>query len=283
MFTRYAAVLLSILCMAAEAQALRVSQVKGDQALVSLEDGDSPNEGDQYFVMINGKKLGLVQITKVKGKRAIAKLKKGRADVGSELSLARAAGSGGGGSSQASRGTKRSRRGDSMLNGMYIGGLLGINSASQTVKDVSGATYSMSGMGFSAKGFGDMNISGGLGVIGRFGLEQLSLKGTAPGKDLNTSIMYVTGDLLLRYQFMQGASFVPFVAGGMGIHFPMSKSSNALQDIPTMTVFFFGAGVNYSMSDSMYLTAMGEYGMFPPSNDVATTLILVRGGLGYRF
>lgn len=261
------------------AQAMRVAQVKGDTALITIEDGDSPAVGDQYFVMINGKKLGLVQITKVQGQKALVKKKKGRVEVGSELSLAKSSGGGAPGKSQArGRGKKR---GSSFSGGV----LLGMNMVSQSVNSVSGTTkttVSMAGNGYSLKAFGDLTISGGLGVIARAGLEMINLAGTVNTTNYKTDISYLTGDLLVRYNLDLG-SFVPFVAGGMGLHMPMSKSSTALQDIPMMTVIFANGGVHYLVSPTMYITLLGEYGLFPPSADVSTSFLAVRGGLGFRF
>ena len=249
------------------AHAMKVTQVKGDKALLSVESGDSPSPGDMYFVMVNGKKLGLIQIAQVKGKKAIGIKKKGRADVGSELSLAKAAGggsaSGGGGSSS----RRKAKRGSG--SGLYVGALLGMNHASQSVTDPSSnTTLSLSGNGFSGKVFGDMEIGSGLGVIGRFGAEQLNLTGGIH----STKIIYATGDLLIRYHILDG-TFVPFVAAGLGIHFPASKSSDNLAEIPTMTVFFVNAGAHYRLSSSSYITAWLSTGSFRRHRRLRRTLL----------
>jgi hypothetical protein len=281
---------ISVALVAVQAQAMKVAQSKGNKALVTLESGDSPAVGDLYFVMINGKKLGLIEISQVKGKRAIAVVKKGRADVGSELSFAKAGGGGGGGGSskQARRG-KSGRRGGggSGLSSIYFGALVGMNSATQTVK-VNNATssISMAGNGFSLKAFGDMTLTGGLGVVARAGVETLALTGNATisgaTRAFKTDIMYVTGDLLIRYKFDLG-SFSPYVSGGMGLHMPMSKQSDALGDVPMMTVIFANGGVNYQLSQNLYLTGLVEYGLFPPSGDVSTSFLAFRGGAAMHF
>lgn len=287
--TLLSSVFISVALAAGHAQAMKVAQSKGDKALITLEDGDSPQAGDMYFVMINGKKLGLVQISQVKGKRAIAVVKKGRADVGSELSFAKGGSGGGGGSSKQARSSRArgGKRGGSGFSTLYFGALVGMNMASQTVKVNSSTTaISMAGNGFSLKAFGDMNLTGGLGVIARAGIETLALTGNAnisgTTRAFKTDIMYVTGDFLLRYNLDLG-SFVPFAAGGMGLHMPMSKQSDALGDVPMMTVIFLNGGVNYKMSQNLYLTGLAEYGLFPPSGDVTTSFIAVRGGAAMHF
>ena len=270
--------ILSIILIGPSAEAAKVTQVGKGQALISIESGDSPNVGDLYFVMVNGKKKALVQVTQVKGKRAKVIVKKGTPQVGAELSLARA---GGGGSGKSASSGRRGRKG--ALDGVYIGGMLGFNKASQSVKTSSGdSTISMAGSGFSAKAFADVNITGGLGALLRFGVEQLNLSGSTTTTNYSTKIMYLSGDLLLRYRFLSGA-WQPYIAGGMGLHFPITKSSNALQDIPTMTVFFGDLGVNYNLSRTSYVTVLGEYGLFPASSDVTTSFIAGRVGYGIRF
>jgi hypothetical protein len=69
----------------------------------------------------------------------------------------------------------------------------------------------------------------------------------------------------------------------MGLHYPLSKSSGVLdvQRISATTIFFLGGGFNYSLGDSMYIHATAEYGLFPPSNDVKTSLIALRAGVGW--
>jgi hypothetical protein len=281
-------VFISLALAAGQAQAMKVAQSKGNKALVTLESGDSPQVGDLYFVMINGKKLGLLEISQVKGKRAIAVVKKGRADVGSELSFAKAgSGGGGGGSSKQARRGRSRKGGGSGFSSLYFGALVGMNSASQTVK-VNNATtsISMAGNGFSLKAFGDMNITGGLGIIARAGVETLALTGNATilgtTRAFKTDIMYITGDFLLRYKFDLG-SFAPYAAAGMGLHMPMSKQSDALGDVPMMTVIFLNGGVNYQLSQNLYLTGLVEYGLFPPSGDVTTSFLAFRGGAAMHF
>jgi hypothetical protein len=101
---------------------------------------------------------------------------------------------------------------------------------------------------------------------------------------VNTSITYATTDGLLRFNFTT-SKFVPYVAGGLGIHFPIAKSSNILNvpQISSTTIFFFTLGLNYNFSKKTYFTLLGEYGYFPPSNNISTNFITVRTGMGFRF
>jgi outer membrane protein W len=141
----------------------------------------------------------------------------------------------------------------------------------------------MTGSSISVKGFADLPISGDFGLLGRVGIENFGVAGTSPNLgSVETKIMYLSADLLLRYHLMEG-SFKPFPLLGMGLHYPLSKTSGVLdvQRISATTIFFLGGGFNYTLSDSMYLHATAEYGLFPPSNDVKTSLIAIRAGLGF--
>jgi hypothetical protein len=144
----------------------------------------------------------------------------------------------------------------------------------------SGTTQVMTGSGFSAKGFVDVPVTGSLGLLSRIGVEQFNV---AAGLS-KTEIMYAAADLMLKYTFNEG-TFVTFAMGGLGLHFPISKTSNVLNinQISSTTVFYGGGGFNWLIAGSTYLQATAEYGMFPPSNDVATTFIAARSGLGFRF
>lgn len=290
-------------CVFVPAEAARVEKVKGKQVLIDSESLEM-NEGEKFFIVIDGKKKGVVKIDKVKNGKALGKLTKGKAvvdaavepvrkansDASAEPSDPDAAPADGTPSEEdilsKSRKKKRKKRAssDHPEPGLYIGVMAGYAMDSQTVKDPSGASVSMTGSGYSLKVYGDMPISGGLGIIGRGGIEQINLAGHSNSLgDVTTAIMYLTGDMLLRYSFSE-SNFQPFGALGLGFHMPLSKSSGIL-DVPrisTTTVFFGDLGFNYMMGTSM-LTLAFEYGMFPPSNDVSTSLMTLRAGWAWHF
>lgn len=285
-----AATLITSLILSQNAFAARVIQVKGKQVLIDLE-GDAANVGDKYFVMIGDKKRGLVTIKKVSKSRAIATLDKGKAEVKASLQLAKAAAVAGSSSVDEEAAPKARKR----KSGTTVGVLAGYSMDSQSAKLIDQtrtqfAEVAMSGTGFSLLGFADIPYSGSLGFIGRAGIETFNVSGTAPqpycsGNTSNcmTEIMYLTLDALLRYEFGSG-SFVPFVAGGLGIYYPLSKETTALSpDIGMSTVFLADLGVKYHLSPTSYIPAMVEYGLFPPGPDVSTSIIAVRIGYGMSF
>jgi hypothetical protein len=273
------------------AEAGRITNVSGKQVKLEIEDTEM-NEGQKFFVMIDGKKKGVIVITKIAKGKALGKITKGRAEVdatiepttGAKTASADAdpgANDDGGGKKKKRKKGKRSRDADGGGGpGTFVGVLGGYAMDSQTVKDAAGNSVAMAGGGYSLKGFGDMPLSGRVGAIARGGIEQLNLTGSG----YTTAIMYATADVLIRFAFAD-EGFQPFVAGGLGIHFPLSKSSTIL-DVPRIsstTVFFIDLGFNYQMNEGMILVGALEYGLFPPSNDVSTSFITARFGAGWRF
>jgi hypothetical protein len=257
-----------------QAYAAQVTQVKNGKVLIDGADSDGLTQGGNYFVLDGSKKVAIVQITQVKGSKALAKVMKGTPTVnGTLVPYAK-------GGKTASSGKGRKSKSGGATSDLTIGALLGYSMQSQSVKPASGSTVAMSGSGISLKAFGDMPVSGQLGAIGRAGFEQFAVK-----KDsASTKITYLSADLLLRYFFTEGA-INPYVAGGIGLYFPMTKSSNILDEtkISSTSVFLLDAGLNYTISDTLYATGILEYGLFPPSNDVKTTMINVRFGAAMRF
>jgi hypothetical protein len=265
------------------AEAATITKVSGEQVLIDLQGDSSYAEGGRYLVMVGDKKRAVVEISKVKGNRAIGKVLKGTAQAEGTLAPLPGSSSAGTPSRSARSSSRRSRRGAS---GLTYGGLIGYGSTSQSVAVTKGGineTVSMTGSSFSLKGFGDLPISGEFGLIGRVGIENFGVAGTSPNLgSVETKIMYLSADLLLRYHLMNG-NFKPFPLLGMGLHYPLSKTSGVLdvQRISATTIFFLGGGFNYTLSEKMYIHATAEYGLFPPSNDVKTSLIAVRAGVGF--
>lgn len=283
-------VIASITFSAHHANAARITRVKGNQVMIDLE-GENVAEGSRHLVIVGGKKKAVVEITKAKNGKAIGKVLKGTPAQDGTLQALGGGGSSGGSTKTASKSHRsrsaRDRSTSDSFSDLTVGAVLGLGLTGQDVTATNPSnqseTISMTGSGFSLKAFGDLPISGNLGAIGRVGLEKFGVSGTSQGgAEVKTDIMYLTADLLLRYTFLDG-DFKIFPLGGLGLHYPISKSSDVLnvQQISATTIFFFGGGMQYKFSDTMYATATAEYGLFPPSNDVKTSLIAVRGGVGW--
>jgi hypothetical protein len=277
---------LCLVFLVSSAQAARVSKVKGDQVLIDgVEDG-SMGVGDKYFVMIDGKKKGLVEITKAKGSKAIAKIIKGKAEADAELAPVAAPKKVAKSSGSKRKKSKKKKNGDegSPVDGLFWGGLLGLGIDSQSVTiqnptTLTSQTVAMSGMGYSLRAFGDLPFTDQLGAIARVGIEQMNLSGASGA---STSIMYLSGDILARFDIIKG-SFVPYVAAGISVSMPVAQSSSVLGTIASVMTFLADGGVRYYIDDDMYIIGLAEYMYFPASSNVTTSIIALRGGLGLRF
>lgn len=282
---------LAVAGMSSISEAARVSKIKGTQVLIDNEDPSIElNDGDKYYVVVDGKKKAIVQVVKTKGRKAIAKIIKGTPTVNGEIISPKGQSREGANGAQAAsdQGSKSSNK-NSLFNQLSMGVMAGLSMDTQSVQATDSVTsttesISMTGIGYSFKIFADVPVSGNWGLGARLGGEQFSVSGTSTAGTVKTSIVYGTGDLLLRYAFSKG-HLVPFAHIGLGLHLPMSKTSDTLdvQKISTTTVFFAGGGLNYDLNKKYYFTSLIEYGMFPPSTDVTTSLIAVRLGVGYRF
>ncbi len=290
------------------ARAAKITKVRGEQVLIDLQ-GEGPNypEGSRYIVMVDGKRKAVIEISKVKGEKAIGKVLKGTAAENGTLSPLSAGNKSSSASPQESASTptsnepssesptrteprarskrsRKSRRGG-VFSSLTFGGVLGYGITGQTVQEVGAPSpTSMSGSGLSLKAFGDMPISDSFGLIGRAGFENFSVKGTSPILgDVKTNILYLDADLFLRYYFLEG-KFHVFPLAGMGLYYPISKESGNLDlaRLSATTIFFVGGGANYALSDTMYAQASLEYAIFPPSSGgITTSLIDIRVGVGF--
>ena len=281
--------------LSSEAYASAVEKVSKSQAIVVFDQGETPAPGDKFFALDNGKRRAVLEVVQFKNGKAKVKILKGKPAAGMDV----AAAGKGKAQKQASaedteaadaaavdgpKSRKKKRMRDAgaatLFKDTTIGIIAGYSMDSQQVSPTGQTARSMTGSGMSAKGFLDVPVTGSLNLYARFGAEQFNVTADAA----KTEILYGVADLLLKYAFSEG-TFVPFAMAGLGIHFPLSKTSDVLNpnNISPTTVFYGGGGFNYAMGGSTYIQATAEYGMFTPSNEVSTSLIAVRGGLGFRF
>nr|HMN70175.1 hypothetical protein [Bdellovibrionales bacterium] len=228
---RHALSLCLLLGFSGLVNAAEVVKVKGESVLIDLR-GDAAAPGDEMYVLrSDGKRAGIVRITRVKGEKAIARLAKGKASAGMSLEPK--------GASSASASKKSS--GGGFARGQktrsYWGGLLGISQDSMTAKIYDAAdndmgSVSLSGMGFSAKGLFDYELFNQIWFRGTTGLEGFSVSGDAKCGDGNAqsctaNIWYLSFDFIGRYVFSTG-NFRPWLGGGLGLLFPASKDAKAI-------------------------------------------------------
>jgi hypothetical protein len=263
------------------ANAAEVVKIKGKGVLVKL-DGESAGAGDKYFLINSaGKKKAVIQITKVKGNQALAKVTAGKAEVG--MSLMRKEGGGGGG------GSSTARHGSGFLKERsYWGGMLGygMNNMNVTLQTTPAASTSMSGSSFAALGIFDYELFDRIWFRGGAGYQGFSGQSSdsCPGGSCNVSIGYLDLSFLGRYLFTD-STFRPWAGLGFDMMFPLTKSSTAL-DSSSMNntgVIVIAAGFDWSINRDMYIPVSLEYGMFPKSSTVDANWIVLRAGVAVPF
>ena len=267
------------------ADAAVVKRVKGSSILVDLE-SDTAQEGDTYFLIDEeGKKKAIVKITKVKDTQAIAKVMKGKPGEGmtllfrpkKEAASSRA-------SHAAAAGSSQSRS--------HVGALFGFSMADMSVKITQGLSTTredLKGPSFSGHAFIDYAFWEKIGIRSTFGVQQFNATGNKRCGDVanqtcDANILYANLNFMGRFLFSNG-EFRPWVGGGAGFLFPISKSSTALtqSSITSTSIGFGAAGFDWFLSPTDFLPLSVEYGMLPSSADVSANMISVRFGYGTTF
>ena len=271
-----------------------VLKVKGKSALIDLK-GDPAAPGDSlYTVLPNGKRAGMVKISKVKGEKAIGRVIKGNVAAGMSTELQPAKVTGGGSGSGGPK-TKRASSDSAPAGRSYWGGLFGygLNSMDVNVNDSVTGDFrkkaSLSGSGFSAKGLFDYEMFSQVWFRFTGGLEMFKVSGPKECGSQNrqtcdANINYLSMDFLGRYVFSNG-SLRPWLGAGVGLLFPMSKEASALQSqsISTTNVIMFAGGLDLFTSPNFYIPMSIEYGMLPRSDEVQASWIALRLGFGIPF
>jgi hypothetical protein len=277
--------------------AAEVVKVKGKGVLVELR-GDPAVTGDNFYLISpDGKRRGIMTVSKVKGDKAIGKLNKGKAAPGYTLefktqkSAGKASGSKKAAASQSTEESTPSADGRS-----YWGAMFGLSRDAMDVEVTSATnqnlgTANMTGYGFSAKGLFDYELFPQIWFRGTAGLETFNAEAASPAKcgpgnnqACTAKLMYLTFDFLGRYVFSTG-NIRPWVGGGLGLLFPASKDATALDpaSISTTNVMIFAGGVDWFTSPTFYVPISVEYGLLPKSDEVSASWMAMRVGLAVPF
>lgn len=273
--------------------AATVTQAKGLQVLIDLE-SSTVTEGDEFF-LINPetqKKMALIRIKKAKGAKALGEVIKGKAATGFTLQ----AKSGVSGSPADS--TKETAAAEAPLRTLRDSyGLLGSYIMSSMSADVSynnGVTVvrsstSMSGSGFGVGGFYDYAFNPSFAARGLAAIEQFSTKGSASvaacsgSTNCTADINYLSLYGLGKWYALQGTTRI-WLGGGFGYLLALSKKSSALNEsqIATNSVITAALGFDYQSSRKNYIPISLEYNMFPASDTVKASQILLKAGWAWN-
>ena len=279
------------------AMAAKVSQVKNNKVMLSLE-GDGTTTGSELFIINpQGKKVAIVRVTQVKGDRAIGDIVKGSVKPGYTTQL-KSAGSGSASSSAGSSSSgdsyydkKLNQRAHTGNSYGVIGGYL-MNSMSASFTPVAGGSKvnpSMSGTGFGALGFYDYALSSSFVGRAMVGMEQYNVAGSITTADCSlttncsVNLTYLSMYGYGRWNLTQG-NYKTWIGGGFGYLYAMGKASTFLKadQISANQIFMFSAGMDIRLSAKTYVPVSLEYGMFPSSDSVKASIIYLRAGYAWN-
>lgn len=284
-----------MLLLSAPLFAAEVIKTKGKSVLIELK-GDPAAPGDQFYsIRPDGKRAAILKITKVKGDKAIGVITRGKAAAGHTLEIKPAAVT-----QEARQGTAgtRGRSSTSPINPTgraYWGAIAGfaMDSMDVNVNNFNDNSFlqrtSLSGNGFSLKGLFDYELFPQVWFRGTSGVEGFSVSGSnicGPGnvQACNADLYYLSFDFLGRYLFSM-SQYRPWIGGGIGLLFPVSKKASALDSasISTTNVLVAAGGLDWFISPTMYVPISLEYGLLPKSDEVEASWITIRAGLAIPF
>jgi hypothetical protein len=166
---------------------------------------------------------------------------------------------------------------------------MSMNNATVDLRDAGGnsvGTVELSGSGFSAKGMYDYPLLPFLTFRAIGGIEQFVVGGannTECGGECNAEITYLTLDFWGRFPVTSGATKV-WLGAGFDLLFPMSKSATALDEasITNTSILGVGGGIDWPLSPTSYVPVQIEYGLYPSSDQVKASAIMIRAGYAWK-
>lgn len=287
---KYINILISLLFLSFSfsAHAGKVMKVKGEKVYIQFDE-EEPFTTNDYFILNNeaGKKLGLVQIKKFKGKKAIGILKKGKADKGFTTTFKAAGKKPKKESIAVSEEPAEEEDTSTSYPKSRMGLLAGYGMASQDVDQGPGlGTSSQSGNSIAIRGLYDYPLFSSVYVRGMIGAEFMSVTGdghplynTTLLTTTGTDITYLTMDALFHWSLSKGKSTSFYLVGGMAILYPMAKTSDIIieDSIDSLAIGEFGGGLELHLNGYSLPFEITYY--YFPSGDVSTNVISLKLGL----
>lgn len=290
------------LLFGASSFAASVSQVKGNKALLQLQGLGIQPGTELYAINSEQKRKALLRVTQVKGDQAVADIVQGTAAAGMMIIIKASAGApptaaqpyGSGGSYAGNRygqPAKTYKKGYGVLAGVAM------STMSVTVKtntNPTGENLSLKGTSFNAKGFFDYDLSKMFTIRGAAGLETLNVSGTSANDAFgNNSCSNASGcTLAINYLDLEAQAQLNlmndkhrlWIGAGFEFLMAMSKGNNIsnLEANSTNQLVTLGAGFDLRLSNTMYIPLVAEYGLFPFAG-INLSALYFRGGIGWRF
>jgi hypothetical protein len=289
---KFTTFLLIVFSMNDWAHAGNVVKTAGKKVYIMFDksEGGTFATGDLFNITdAAGKKIGIVELKKVKGLKAIGLLRKGKASKGSGTLFR----------SVAKKGKKKkslakntdddsvSEYGTSSSMKMRWGAQFGYGMAKQDVVQDT-ATSSQSGSMLGIKLLMDYPILKSISLRGALGAEMFSVSGTgdsitepsATDTTISTKITFASVDALLQWKFVDTGSMKFYLLGGAGILQPLSKSSDSIDPgtITSLVVGQFGGGLEINAGGFSIPIDLVYY-LFPKGETVTTSVIGIKIGM----
>lgn len=317
------ALLIFILQFSVFSFATTIKNVKGAKALLVMDTVQFA-VGEKVFGLTDGKRKVLMQITAVKNGQAVATILKGTAAIGMTVEASPLkAGAQAAQASQAAETTevsppqqikKTTRKSEKSsgsssestekvepIVGQTYGVLIGITQNSMSLqaqyKPASSSTLfgdlTMSGMGFTIKGFGDYSLNEQFNIRYGAGLETFNVKGSAKTAsdeaicdagtsfDCKVSIMYVGADGALQYNINNDYNRTWFGIG-YSFLFAATKSINVenLKNPSTNQILAISVGFDWRRGPHSFIPFQFDYSYIPGAG-VTTNGYTLRSGFTF--
>ncbi|KYG60996.1 hypothetical protein AZI86_18820 [Bdellovibrio bacteriovorus] len=245
-------------------------------------EGASLNVGDKIMGRdANGKARALIEVTQVKGGRALGTVLKGKASNDLTLNT----------HTPSSSGSSDSGGGRATANKSSGGIMLGYSMNSMTVKPSGSTSISLTGSSFALSGMYQMTVDGGFGARILAGYETLVAKGdsstaTCGGStSCEVDLSYLGIEALGKYAFGPASGTQFWVGAGLGFLIAMSKSSNILDTskISTNQTIVAALGMDWRLSPTTFIPLQFDYAIYPDNATSSATQMILRAGYGFSF
>ncbi|WII71941.1 hypothetical protein QJS83_15870 [Bdellovibrio sp. 22V] len=294
--------LASLLYFAVSAEAATVSAVKGQKVLINLE-GDVVAPGDEFYLInpSSDKRTAIIRVKQVKSGKALAEIVKGRAASGYSLQAKAASPISADVPPPGSEEDTSTKRDASthlrVLKDSYgVMGVITMNSMTADIRYLDSGTgilqtasATMNGNGFGVDGFYDYAFSRDFVGHAVAGIEQFNVSGSASSAacggttSCDAKINYLSFYGVIKWYLIQG-KYRGWLGGGLGYLLAVSKSSSALNEsqISTNQVFNANVGVDIQLNRRNYIPVSLEYNMFPSSDTVKASQMMIKAGWAWN-
>lgn len=259
---------------------VNITNVKGDRVLIEFAPQDGVFEKQSYFAIdTTGKKVGIVDITKIRGNQAVGSIQQGKIQIGNSLELRS------GSAHQTEIGT--TVNGDVFQN-MSIPlhwGFMGAMEINTFQSPAGSQNVTMTGNSFAAKSFVDYQYDKAWSILGDILFENFSASGTSnncSGGVCNASINYLGGDVIGKYHLTRG-TFRYWVGGGLNFEMVAGGSSNIVSvsqgQFNQKLLLSFGTDIYYSKKN--FIPIHVDYAYHPAINSVSSNQFIIWLGFAW--